>query len=1314
MDIFDLDILNDWDLETFCVYEQDRNALRRKEWERRNQEAHQLDETFNTDYPLFSEPYKTNKGDELSSRIQNTLGNYDEMKDLLTDRSNQSHLVGIPKTGISQTPIESIDQHLFQDSRNLMQCPFPSNNSSTSTVLPPLYSSSPIPPSLCGTKSAMDLAHKGQSSGTGCNVVSSDQLRKNKHGHGDGNDGNRVCDSHSSWNEHNTEHQTKKEDHGNIQSSSPTSHSSQNMALKSMIGNSSKQHQNAFSCDVNVHCHTPDVPTSSASTTHAKGTLSAQSFPQSLSSKSNAIQQKPTAYVRPMDGQDQAPNESPELKQSVETVISYSDQPFGELPDAKINVPASKAIIAKLTIPQAEEAKVGGSSDNNCVEEILREMTHSWPPPLTAIHTPSKVEPSKFLFPAKDSQHVDTGYNDTKKEIQAKSPSDTSLQKLMLEDDLKISSDEEENEQQMPQKSVLRTIPESDLMHQAQVAASGHSNAGSSSSSGSESSSESDSESESSSSDSDGNKPASITTPEPEQPSTNKWQLDKWLNKVNPRNKNATVSQNTNHGLSNNPFHAQQQCENEEKGKALAPNQTDFKEKESPCPNREKQRPRTAHKTPVTKGGKQKPLTQNENASQRKTLGKKQPSKAERASTGDDFSLLNLENHNNIPKGKPSQNTGASQQHKPKPNANKAGPKKEPQTTSLCDKRKPKGPGKNLPKSKEFIDTESSSSSSSSSSCSGLDSDHEESLLAKCSSTSTPPASNHILKDCSSNLSRVSSCNAVSSVNARTTNEPPNDSDGQLFTLVPFGRNELLSQLKENEEAKSLWVKIDLTLLSRIPGHLPKESLAQKSDTKGEESDIIDEGSSSLREKTAKSRRKRKSETNDAHSENKKNHLENEPLTAALPFTDNSSVPTQKAITISEMSKQTNETVKEIHPSLSSVSDISEQKHPSETSTSVKGNCDLPDNSSSASLSSKDWKSESKAQTCTKDSSKGFPVNLENNHLCCNNQQSQENLWSSASKEFIDSRRPKLIFDDKQHRADYYMQEAKRMKHQADAMVEKFGKAINYIDAALSFIECGNAMEQGPLEAKSPYTMYSETVELIRYAMRLKAHSGPTATLSDKQLAALCYRCLALLYWRMFRLKRDNAVKYSKALIDYFKCNRKEVLNNSIAHAHQKELYGQQYCSHPPPKLKAQAHTRHCCSFKQKKGSSKTGQASSPWGASGKNIGTSSPMSPSPSPVSSVGSHGSSSSTTASSPSSTINIPHRIHQLAANHVNITNSILYSYDYWEMADKLAKENKEFFHDLDIMMGPVTLHSSMTHLVRYTQQGLHWIRISTHML
>lgn len=39
-----------------------------------------------------------------------------------------------------------------------------------------------------------------------------------------------------------------------------------------------------------------------------------------------------------------------------------------------------------------------------------------------------------------------------------------------------------------------------------------------------------------------------------------------------------------------------------------------------------------------------------------------------------------------------------------------------------------------------------------------------------------------------------------------------------------------------------------------------------------------------------------------------------------------------------------------------------------------------------------------------------------------------------------------------------------------------------------------------------------------------------------------------------------------------------------------------------------------------------------------------------------------------------ISIPQRIHQMAANHLTITNSVLYSYEYWEVADNLAKENK----------------------------------------
>lgn len=63
----------------------------------------------------------------------------------------------------------------------------------------------------------------------------------------------------------------------------------------------------------------------------------------------------------------------------------------------------------------------------------------------------------------------------------------------------------------------------------------------------------------------------------------------------------------------------------------------------------------------------------------------------------------------------------------------------------------------------------------------------------------------------------------MGSINARTTSDIAKELEEQFYTLVPFGRNELLSPLKDTDEVRSLWVKIDLTLLSRIPEHLPQE-----------------------------------------------------------------------------------------------------------------------------------------------------------------------------------------------------------------------------------------------------------------------------------------------------------------------------------------------------------------------------------------------------------------------------------------------------------------------------------------------------------
>lgn len=40
--------------------------------------------------------------------------------------------------------------------------------------------------------------------------------------------------------------------------------------------------------------------------------------------------------------------------------------------------------------------------------------------------------------------------------------------------------------------------------------------------------------------------------------------------------------------------------------------------------------------------------------------------------------------------------------------------------------------------------------------------------------------------------------------------------------------------------------------------------------------------------------------------------------------------------------------------------------------------------------------------------------------------------------------------------------------------------------------------------------------------------------------------------------------------------------------------------------------------------------------------------------------------------------------------------------------------EFFQELDSALEPLNQQSSMTELVRYVRQGLHWLRLEAHLL
>ncbi|NXB53338.1 AFF2 protein, partial [Leucopsar rothschildi] len=1193
------------------------------------------------------------------------------MKDLLTNHSNQSHLVGIPKNSVPQTPIDKNEQNFFPEPRNRM-IPSHQISGNSSTSMPPpssLSSNSTLLHShQSSRKSRTDWSRSGHNSSGAQPNQSSGQQSRTKHSSSHDQSQGRYEDLYNFQSE---QHKSGGTEEANAVATS--SHSRRHTHAKSAPGEHTyKENSHSKSpTELEFVGHGSGSPLPSTSLLTANNGLSTQNFPPGLHCKNSMVQQKPTAYVRPMDGQDQVPNDSPELKPPVEIESGYGNQAFGTLLEGKVNIPSSKNKVPKLNIPPVSEVAL--PNDSSCVEEILREMTHSWPPPLTAIHTPGKAEQTKFSIPSKvqDSQHLTSGYNVQKwSDPAGKVATKSVAQKSMLEDDLKLSSDEDDNEQ-AAEKTKLRNIPVNSLpVPVAHATGLTHSSGGSDSSSESESSSESDSDSESSSSDSECNEESRSATPEPEPPSTNKWQLDKWLNKVNPHNKTIINNQNEPHSESSSQAQSSQQAEGPNKGKvnsSLPPN--DSKDRAILSPIREKAKPRVAQKTPEAKVSKQKSPAHNEPTSQR-TTGKKQPKKVERTSSVEEYNWPKPNNTSNTPKEKDTQEPPEQPKVRTKAAVGKTAPRKEPRTSTglTSEKKKYRGPSKIIPKSREFIETDSSTSDS--------NTDQEESLQAKVLPACTGSGSGVKVKDSGSNILSVSSL--TSNGSNTSIDQTSNDLEEQLFSPIPIVQNELLSPLREYEELKSLWVKIDLSLLSRIPGQETFETTSVKSEPR--EANVKHrrpsrESPTPAAEKpSTKSKRKHKIESLDTFVESKKQRLEDPPASCLLPPCispiPNHRITSTKEGSSSSVKKATKKREEKLFPPPLSplLDDPVHRRHSSDNSSfSQEPTVTSTSQTSSSSFSvSKHRKNENKSSSnpkaiCEEECHTTPTANtlLDTSHL-------EPDVWSTMprlSNGNSEPRRPKITFDDVLHNADYYMQEAKKLKHKADALLEKFGKAVNYADAALSFIECGNAMERDPLEAKSPYTMYSETVELIRYAMRLKNFTGSSATEGDKKLAVLCYRCLSLLYLRMFKLKKDHAMKYSRSLMEYFK------------------------------------------------NSSKASQAPSPWGSNGKSTGTPSPMSLSPSPISSAGS---STGTAGSSSVGTITIPQRIHHMAASHVNITNNVLRSYEHWDMADKLTKENKEFFLDLDSVMGPLTQHSSMTNLVRYIRQGLHWLRIEAHLL
>uniref|UniRef100_A0A3B5LBV2 AF4/FMR2 family, member 4 n=1 Tax=Xiphophorus couchianus TaxID=32473 RepID=A0A3B5LBV2_9TELE len=346
---------------------EDRNVLRMKERERRNQEIQQGGggggEAFPANSPLFPEPYKVaSKADLLSNRIQSMLGNYDEMKEPIGDTLPK--LPGKPSNSSSSSEEKSGPPLFGGDQRGVGSGGGSQSSKWTPVGAPPGGSSS-----QSQKRSGLSGGHGSQrNSGSSSGGSSSSQRGEVRE---------KKSSKHSGGSEHSKSH-TSSPAKGSLSSSSSHSRSSL----------SAEQHhpkyRNKSPRDREANWDSP----SRVHTSFPSGQHSNQAFPPSLVSKPSSMLQKPTAYVRPMDGQETAEPKSSQAE-------SYGGQSHSStMGEVKT---MGKASLTKLKIPSQPFFY------SLCLYASMREMTQSWPPPLTAIHTPCKTEPSKFPFPTKVS-----------------------------------------------------------------------------------------------------------------------------------------------------------------------------------------------------------------------------------------------------------------------------------------------------------------------------------------------------------------------------------------------------------------------------------------------------------------------------------------------------------------------------------------------------------------------------------------------------------------------------------------------------------------------------------------------------------------------------------------------------------------------------------------------------------------------------------------------------------------------------------------------------------------------------------------------
>lgn len=261
---------------------------------------------------------------------------------------------------------------------------------------------------------------------------------------------------------------------------------------------------------------------------------------------------------------------------------------------------------------------------------------------------------------------------------------------------------------------------------------------------------------------------------------------------------------------------------------------------------------------------------------------------------------------------------------------------------------------------------------------------------------------------------------------------------------------------------------------------------------------------------------------------------------------------------------------------------------------------------------------------------------------------------------YFERRHQDEAFEDE----DNVVEDAKRLKHEADTETNMEIKCQKYLQAIMLFSISGSRTESMG-DKINAYNMYNQTLHLIKYVMKLTTSKNAKKD-TDLRLVVMSLRAQSLLNLRLYKMKRHELKDNQRTIQD--------VLAKSGDEEGEQQPAGQ--------------------------------------------------ISPTPSPAGSEGSNCSKSSgytssgeqrlpgvlTPPTAPPICLSIPKNVMQ---NQYTFCSYLSQCHELWEQADLYVSRGQceDFFIQLDQECGPLTLHSSLKDLVYYTRRGLRTLSAST---